>query len=184
MATVRDGDRSVLLVVDVQNDVMKEAWHARDVIANIARAVDRARAEGAPVIWVQHSDDELSHGSPGWEIVPELTPADGEPWVHKSFNSSFEGTDLDGELGRLGATRIALAGAATNWCIRATAYGALDRGYDLTLISDAHTTDSMDVGDDVLIDAKSIVDELNAVMSWVTYPGRTSTTATSKDIAF
>ena len=65
--------------------------------------------------------------------------------IHKKFNSSFEQTALDEELARLCATHIALAGAATNWCIRATAYGALERGYDLTLIKDAHTTDTMEL---------------------------------------
>jgi nicotinamidase-related amidase len=184
MATVRDGDRSVLLVVDVQNGVMEQAFQSRAVIGNIARAVERARAEGVPVIWVQHADDELTHGSPDWEIVPELAPGDREPRIHKRFNSSFEATELEDELRRLGATRVVLAGAATNWCIRATAYGALDRGYDLTLVSDAHTTGSMDLGDGVVIDPKPVVDELNAVMSWVTYPGRVSTTATSGDVAF
>jgi nicotinamidase-related amidase len=184
MATVRDGDRSVLLVVDVQNGVMKKAWDAPRVVANIARAVDRARAEGAPVIWVQHDDDELPKGSDAWEIVPELAPADGEPRIHKNFNSSFEETPLDAELDALGATRIVLAGAATNWCVRATAYGALDRGYDLTLVNDGHTTGSMDLGNGVEITAESIVTELNVVMNWVTYPDVTTTTASAETVAF
>jgi nicotinamidase-related amidase len=184
VATVRDGDRSVLVVVDVQNGVMREAWDARRVIANIARAVERARAARAPVIWVQHADDELPHGTADWEIVPELVPADGEARIDKGFNSSFEETDLDDTLAKVGATRIALAGAATNWCVRATAYGALDRGYDLTLIRDGHTTGSMELGDGIVVDAASVINDLNAVMTWVTYPGRVSTTATAAEVDF
>jgi nicotinamidase-related amidase len=173
------------MVVDVQNGVMKEAWDAPRVIANIAHAVDRARAAGAPVIWVQHADDdELPYGTADWEIVPELVPADGEARIHKGFNSSFEDTDLDDTLANVGATRIALAGAATNWCVRATAYGALDRGYDLTLITDGHTTGAMELGDGVVVDAASVINDLNAVMTWVTYPGRLSTTATAAEVDF
>ena len=184
MASVRAGERSVLLVVDVQNGVLREAWDARRVVTNVGRAVERARAAGAPVIWVQHADEELPHGSPEWEIVPELVPADGEERIYKSFNSSFEATDLEDVLRKIGATRIALAGAATNWCIRATAYGALERGYDLTLIRDAHTTGSMDVEDGATVDAATVINDLNAVMTWVTYPGRASSTADTEHVEF
>lgn len=136
------------------------------------------------MIWVQHADDELVRGSPEWRWVPELAPAEGEPLVHKRYNSAFEVTTLEEELARLGATHIALAGAATNWCIRATAYGALDRGYDLTLIKDAHTTGTMDLGDGVIIEASDVVHELNVAMTWLTYPGRANGTATAEEVDF
>jgi hypothetical protein len=97
---------------------------------------------------------------------------DGEALIHKQFNSSFEQTALEDELAKLGTTHIALAGAATNWCIRATAYGALDRGYDLTLVKDAHTTDTMDLGTGKKIEASTVVDDLNIAMTWLRYPGR------------
>jgi nicotinamidase-related amidase len=184
MATVREGNQPVLLVVDVQVGVMSEAWDAPRIITNVARAVARARAQGVPVIWVQHSDQELVHASPAWQWVPELVPAQGEPLIHKSFNSSFEQTALEGELAKLGATHLALAGAASNWCIRATAYGALERGYDLTLIEDAHTTGTMELDDGVRIEAASVVRELNVAMTWVSYPGRTNGTATAEEVDF
>jgi nicotinamidase-related amidase len=184
MATVRQGDKAVLLVVDVQVGVMSDAWEAPRVVKNVSRAVDRARAQGVPVIWVQHADEQLVFGSPGWQWAPELSPAEGETRIHKRFNSSFEDTPLDDELARLGATHIVLAGAATNWCIRATAYGALDRGYDLTLVEDAHTTGTMELDNGVKIEASSVVHELNIAMTWVRYPGRTSRTATAGEVGF
>ncbi len=184
MATVRDGNKGVLVVVDVQVGVMSEAWDAPRVIRNVARAVERARAQGVPVIWVQHSDEELVYGSPAWQWVPELAPAEGEPVLHKHFNSSFERTALDDQLAGLGATHIVLAGAATNWCIRATAYGALDRGYDLTLVKDAHTTGTIAFEDGTTIEAADIVRELNIAMTWVSYPGRKNGTATSEELDF
>jgi nicotinamidase-related amidase len=184
MATVREGHQGVLLVVDVQVGVMSEAWEAPRIVKNVSRAVERARAQGVPVVWVQHSDQELAYGSPQWQWVPELVPALGEPLIHKRFNSSFEETTLEAELARLRATHIALAGAATNWCIRATAYGALERGYDLTLIKDAHTTDTMALDNRVSIDAANVVEELNIAMTWLSYPGRTNGTARAAEVDF
>jgi nicotinamidase-related amidase len=116
--------------------------------------------------------------------MPELVPAEGEPIIHKKFNSSFEKTSLEDELAKLGATHIALAGAQTNWCIRATAYGAIDRGYDLTLIKDAHTTSTMELKNGRRIEAANVVDELNIAMTWLSYPGRMNGTATAEEIDF
>ena len=183
MATVRKGNQPVMLVVDVQVGVMREAWDAARIIHNVSRAVERARAQGVPVIWVQHTSDDLVHGSPEWQWVPELVAAKNEPLIHKHFNSSFEDTVLEAELARLGATHVVLAGAATNWCIRATAYGALDRGYDLTLIKDAHTTETMAV-DGVTFEASNVVQELNIAMAWLSYPGRTNGTAKAEEVDF
>lgn len=184
MATVREGNRTVLLVVDVQVGVMADAWEAPRVVGNIARTVERARAQGVPVLWVQHASEELRSGSAPWQWVPELVPAPGEPLIHKQFNSSFEDTALEAELARLGATRIVLAGAATNWCIRATAYAALERGYDLTLVSDAHTTGDMELDGGVTIAAADVIQDLNIAMTWLRYPGRSNRTATAEAVAF
>lgn len=184
MAIVREGNKPVLLVVDVQVGVVSEAWDAPRVVANVARAVERARAEGVPVIWVQHADDDLPHGSLQWQWVPELVPGERELRIHKQFNSAFEETALEAELAKLGATHIVLAGAATNWCIRATAYGALDRGYDLTLLKDAHTTSTMELGDGTKILADTVVRELNIAMTWLSYPGRCNGTAAVADVVF
>jgi len=184
MATVRAGNKGVLLVVDVQVGVMSGSWDAPRIIRNVARAVECARAQSVPVVWVQHSDKDLVHGSPEWQWVPELAPAQGEPLIHKQFNSSFEQTALEEQLAKLGATHIALAGAATNWCIRATAYGAIERGYDLTLIKDAHTTGTMELDNGVRIEAANVVQELNIAMTWVSYPGRTNSTATAEEVDF
>jgi len=184
VATVRPGNKAALVVVDVQVGVMSGAWDSARVIGNVASAVERARAEGVPVVWVQHSDDELSYGSPPWQWVPELVPAEGEAVIHKNFNSSFADTELDHELAGLGVTHVVMAGAATNWCIRATAYGALDLGYDLTVIEDAHTTETITLDNGTTIEASSIIDELNVCMTWIDYPGRKNATATAEEVDF
>jgi nicotinamidase-related amidase len=184
MAKIREGNKAVLLVVDVQVGVMRNLWDASRIIKNVGHAVARAREQGVPVIWVQHSDDELIYDSPDWQLPPELSPAEGETRISKHFNSSFEQTPLEETLARLGATHIVLAGAATNWCIRSTAYGALDRGYDLTLLKDAHSTESIELGEGQTIDAADIVRELNIAMTWLSYPGRSNGTASVAEVDF
>jgi nicotinamidase-related amidase len=184
MASIREGGQAVLVIVDVQVGVMRTAWDAPRIIQNIVGAVEKARKQAVPVIWVQHSDDELVYGSPDWNLVPELAPAEGEVRIFKRFNSAFEQSALDEALARFGAAHIVLAGAATNWCIRATAYGALDRGYDLTLIQDAHTTGTLAFEDGTKIEAANIILEMNTAMTWVSYPGRTNRTVSAAEIDF
>jgi len=184
MSTVRPGDQAALVIVDVQVGVMAESWEASKVIRNVARATERAREAGIPVIWVQHQAEDLPRDSPTWQLVPELVPALGEQRIYKHFPSSFEATDLEDSLARIGATHIVLAGAQTNWCIRATAYAALDRGYDLTLLKDAHTTSSIDLGNGSKVEASGIVTDLNVTMKWISYPGRKSGTADTEEMDF
>lgn len=184
MATIREGNQQVLLVVDAQVGVMDGTWQATRISQNIRSAVEKARERGVPVIWVLHENDELVHGSAEWQLAPELSSAAGEAQIDKRFNSSFERTSLDETLAELGATHIILAGAATNWCVRATAYGALERGYDLTLLKDAHTTETVEYEDGVTVEAADIIRELNTVMNWLNYPGRKSSTASVEAFDF
>lgn len=184
MATVRKGSQAVLLVVDVQMGVMRSAWDSARIIHNIGTVVEKARSQHIPVIWVQHTDDELVQDSPDWQIVPELVPAAGEMRISKNYNSAFEQTPLEETLAGLGAVHIVLTGAATNWCIRATAYAAIERGYDLTLISDAHTTEAIRCKDGTNIAAQNLIHDLNMAMAWLSYPGRTNNAVSAKDIVF
>jgi nicotinamidase-related amidase len=184
MASIRGGGKSALIVVDTQVGVLNRAWDTHRVVGNVARAVERARAQGIPVIWVQHADQQLLHGSADWQLVPDLVPRAGEAIVEKQFESSFENTSLEPTLAELGVSHVVLAGAMTNWCIRATAYGALDRGYDLTLVKDAHTTATVEFDNGLKIEAEKIVQELNVVLRWITYPGRSSGTATAEEVGF
>ena len=79
MAPLENRPKTALLVVDVQNGVVAEAHQRDEVVANVGSLVDKARRERIPVVWVQHSDEELVKGSDGWPIVPELSRADAEP---------------------------------------------------------------------------------------------------------
>ena len=124
MSTLSDRPHTALMVIDVQNGVVAEA-HQRDaVVANIGSLVDKARHEGVPVVWVQHSDEDLEMGSEAWEYVPELIRDASEPLVHKNFGDSFEATDLEDVLAEAGVGRLVVTGAQTDACIRATIHGA------------------------------------------------------------
>jgi nicotinamidase-related amidase len=139
MSTVRPN--TALVVIDVQNGVVARARERDRVVGNIQSLVAQARAAQRPVIWVQHVDDELVPGTSPWELVAELVPRQDEAIVTKRYRDAFEGTDLEGVLSARGVGRLVIAGAQTDFCIRSTLHGALARGYDALLVSDAHTTD-------------------------------------------
>lgn len=86
-ATIRPGARPALLVVDFRVGFMAAAWDAARVIGNVALAVERARAQGVPVSWVQHGDQQLVPGSEARQWVPPLQPRAGECGIHKRHNS-------------------------------------------------------------------------------------------------
>jgi nicotinamidase-related amidase len=184
MATIRNGRHAVLLIVDVQVGVLQDAWEADRTIQNINRVFKKARSQNVPIVWVQHIGRSLKKDSPAWQIVPELTPQEGETIIQKKHNSSFEETNLEQTLADLGVTHIILAGALSNWCIRATAYSALERGYDLTLVADGHTTEDLDLSDGLAVPAEHIIQELNAIMNWIDYPGRENQVIEVDDILF
>ncbi|WP_320068786.1 isochorismatase family protein [Micromonospora sp. RTGN7] len=141
MTTLEDRPNTALLVVDTQAGVVAGA-HDRDaVVARIGRLVERAREAAVPVVWIQHSDEKLAKNSDDWQIAPELTPAESEPRVDKSYSDAFEDSALESTLARLRAGQLFVAGAETDECIRATLHGAVVRGYDATLVADAHTTE-------------------------------------------
>jgi nicotinamidase-related amidase len=143
MSTLPDRPNTALVVIDVQNGVLAESHDRDTVVGTISGLVDRARLADVPVVWVQHSSDELPRDSEPWQYVPELDPAAGEPIVHKRYGDSFEDTDLEDRLAERGVGKLLVTGAQTDACIRSTLHGAFVRGYDVTLVSDAHTTEDL-----------------------------------------
>ncbi|MFD5830569.1 isochorismatase family protein [Lentzea sp. NPDC060358] len=144
MTTLANRPNTALLVIDVQNGVVNHSHNRDEVVANVATLVGKARAAGVDVVWVQHSNAEhMPKQSDDWQFVPELEVADGEPVVHKTYADSFEGTDLEEVLAGKGVGSLVVSGAQTDECIRSTLHGAIVRGYDALLVSDAHTTEDM-----------------------------------------
>ena len=182
MTTLQNRPNTALLVIDVQAGVVA-GNHERDaVVANVATLVDKAREQDVPVVWVQHNDDGLARGSDEWQLVPELKRDDAEPLVEKSYGDSFEDTNLEDVLSDLSVGRLIVAGAQTDQCVRSTLHGALARGYDATLVSDAHTTEDLSAWGAPPPDL--VIAHTNLYWKHQTAPGRTAGTVETKDVDF
>jgi nicotinamidase-related amidase len=182
MTTLSDRPNTALLVIDVQNGVVAGTPRRDEVVANINTLVDKARAEDVPVIWVQHSDDGLVQGSDEWAYVPELSRTDAEPLVHKNFGDSFEQTDLEELLAERKVGRLVVTGAQTDMCIRSTLHGALVRGYDATLVGDAHTTEDLSAYGAPA--PEQVIAHTNLYWSFQSAPGRTAGTVDTALVEF
>ena len=182
MTTLAGRPRTALLVIDVQNGVVREAYERDRVVANIAVLVDKARAEEVPVVWVAHSDDGVPLGSDAWQYVEELSRDGSEPLVHKTFADSFEDTNLEEVLAGLDIGRLVVTGAQTDECIRSTLHGAITRGYDATLVADAHTTE--DLSEWGAPPPEQVISHTNMYWSGHRAPGRTAGTVQTADVDF
>ncbi|OKI17500.1 cysteine hydrolase family protein [Streptomyces sp. CB03911] len=182
MTTLADRPDTALLVIDVQNGVVGDAYDRDKVVANIATLVDRARAAGIEVVWVQHSSAELPRDSDRWQYVPELRRRDLEPLVHKTYADSFEETDLEQVLAARGIGRLVVAGAQTDECVRSTLHGAIVRGYDALLVADAHTTE--DLSSFGAPPPEQVIAHTNLYWTYHAAPGRTAGTAATADVDF
>jgi nicotinamidase-related amidase len=183
MTALENRSRTALLVIDVQNGVVGNAYQRDRVIANIQTLLVKARAEDVPVLWMQHSDDELPRDSEAWEYVRELERLDTEPLVHKTYGDSFEATDLEELLAERSVGRLVVTGAQTEECIRATLHGALVRGYDATLVSDAHTTEDLREWGFPVTPEQSIA-YTNAYWDWAAAPERKGSVAATSEVDF
>jgi nicotinamidase-related amidase len=182
MTTLENRPNTALLVIDVQNSVVAGP-HKRDaVVANVGSLVEQARREEVPVVWIQHSDAHTVRGTDGWRIVPELDPGDAEPLVEKHYGDSFEDTALETVLSGLAVGRLVVVGAQSDACVRATLHGAFVRGYDATLVSDAHTTGDMTAWGAPPPD--QVIAHTNLYWSYTDAPGRTAGTVETKEVDF
>jgi nicotinamidase-related amidase len=182
MTTLPDRPNTALMVIDVQNGNTAQAYDRDAVIANIGSLVDRARGEGVPIVWVQHSDDNMVRGSEAWEYVPELSRQTSEPLVHKSFGDAFEDTDLEQVLAAASVGHVVVTGAQTDECIRCTIHGAFTRGYDVTLVGDAHTTEDLTPWGAPPPDM--VIAHTNLYWRYQAAPGRTAGVAETKGVTF
>ncbi|MFF0386339.1 isochorismatase family protein [Streptomyces sp. NPDC004286] len=182
MTILPDRPNTALLVIDVQNGVMADAHDRDQVIANIDSLLDKARTAAVPVIWVQHSDEDMPRDSAQWHYIPELKRHDDEPLVHKNYPDSFEATDLESVLADRGVGRIVVAGAQTDICIRSTLHGAITRGYDTTLVTDAHTTEDLTQYGAPTPD--KVIAHTNLYWQFHSAPGRDADVAKTADVVF
>jgi nicotinamidase-related amidase len=182
MTTLENRPHTAVLVIDVQNGVVGGAYERDAVVANVGTVVEKARAAEVPVVWVQHASDNLVPGSDDWKIVPELSPDESEPRVDKRYPDSFEETTLEPLLAGLGVGRLVVVGAQTDECVRSTLHGALVRGYDATLVSDAHTTE--DLSPWGAPPPELVIAHTNLYWGNHEAPGRTAGTVEAENVSF
>jgi len=182
LSTLSQRHNKALLIIDVQVGVVGAAYQRDAVIANIQTLLTAARAARTPVVWVQHSDDQLAINSPEWQYVPELVRLESEPLVHKLYGDSFEATDLEQVLAAAKVGHLVVVGAQTDACIRSTIHGAFTRGYDVTLVGDAHTTEDMSEWGAPPPDV--IIKHTNMYWGFQSAPGRTAKVVTTAEVAF
>jgi nicotinamidase-related amidase len=159
---------TALLVIDLQlgmfNGARLAPIHAGEaLLARVCGLLDRARAAGMPVVYVQHCGGAghlLERGTANWQIHPAIVPGPGELIVEKRSPDSFHETTLSSELAAIGATRLIVAGAQSEICVDTTCRRAFSLGFDATLVSDAHST-----WDDMTLTADQIIRHTNETLS-------------------
>ena len=145
-----------LLIIDVQKAILEGKGTPErqphidaalnGAVARLRYLQDKARMAGAPIVMVQHDGGEghrLAVGSDGWAIRDEVAPVAGDAVVHKSSCDAFFETDLADRLRERSVTHLVVGGCMTQFCIDTTVRRAVSLGYDVTLISDGHSTADM-----------------------------------------
>lgn len=175
--------RTALLVIDAQLGLFDEAYPVeKEVLGTIRALLERARAAGAPVIYVQHDGGPghpMEPGSQYWPLHPAVTPLPGEPVIHKRASDSFYQTVLQEELEVRGITRLVVTGAQSELCVDATCRRAISQGFDVTLVADGHST-----GEREALDVRQIIAYENEVLSDVAHPDHQITVTPAADIIF
>lgn len=156
--------KSALLVIDVQNEMFQvndPVFEGDRLLHNLKQLIAIARSGGIPVFYIQHNDESLKAGSEPWKINPEIAPAMSDTIIQKTRPDSFYNTTLEEELKRKGIEHVILAGMQSELCVDTTCRRASSLGYDVTLVSDAHSTWNNSV-----LTAQQIIDHVNATLKW------------------
>lgn len=155
---------TALLIVDVQTGLVtgkNPVYLLNELLRNIASLTAWSRTTGIPVIYIQDNDvDEI--GSPGWQIHPAVAPEEGDLVIRKPETDAFYGTTLQQELKARSIKHLLVAGCKSEVCIDATCRKAVNLGYNVTLVSDAHATT-----DNAILTAQQIVDHHNYILQMV-----------------
>jgi nicotinamidase-related amidase len=165
---------TALVVIDVQEAMFgpgqqPPVFRAEEVVANIAMLLSKARSAGAMVVYVQHHDQvdpAMQPGNPGFAIRAAIAPEPGETVVVKRICDSFTQTNLEQVLREAGIRRLVTCGIQSDFCVDSGSRGAMNRGFDVILASDAHTT-----WDNGVLRAEQIIAHVNTTLPDMSGPG-------------
>lgn len=174
---------AALLVIDVQVGVVEGAADRDGVITRINSLIAKARAANTPLIFVQHNDEWLVRGSDAWKLVPELDYRTSDRLVEKTYRDAFAETTLLHELTLDDVTNVVVTGAQSDYCVTTVSHSALVHSFDVTLVTDAHTTCDAPLPSSVM-PGSQIVEYVNDHFASLSYPGRVVRTVASADVEF
>ena len=163
MSRFPERDASALVVVDAQQGPAAALAGVTAVLDAIADLVARARLAGVPVVWLRRVDAELRPGEPGWQLCDLLASEPGELLIDHAWDDGFIATDLADALGGLSAGHLWLAGLGSETAVLQTYLGALYRGFDVTLIEDAHAATDVEF-DGCELSASQVVALVNRIV--------------------
>ena len=133
-----DPDRTVVLIMDFQNDIVNNvAQDPQTVIKKASQVLAGARQVGIPVIYVVHRGGRFEEQSAGAEIHPDVSPAPGERVISKTKSGPFSTTGLDIILREMGRDTLVLMGVATSGCVLSASRWAADINYKVVVVKDA-----------------------------------------------
>jgi len=151
-----------LLIIDMQKGSFTPAtprFDSGNVIDRINQLAEKFRQIKRPVIYIQHdgtSAGEFIEGTHDWEVLDELQKCTSDIFINKYANDCFYNSELKSTLDKLGVSELYITGCATDFCVEATIQSALTKEYNITVISNAHTT-----GDRPHLKAKKIIEHYN-----------------------
>lgn len=183
MVGMRLTGQSALVVIDVQNAVIADAWDRDGVVARIAALIARAREEGVPVISVRHEEPGMpsrERGAWGWQFDHRVAPLPGERVISRQYPDAFANTMLADALDAMDVTHVIIAGAGTDFGIQATVFRAIAEGWHVTLAGDCHTTTKVSGG----LNGEQVVSHANAALASLEYPGRVVEVVPHEEVSF
>lgn len=142
----RMSEQTALLIIDMQIDSFEvpgnPTYREAELLANIGELLRKAHAAGIPVIYIQHQEKSgsLVTGTRGWQILPAIAPSEHDLIVPKYAEDAFLATTLEDELRARSITHLVICGSRSDFCVDTTCRSAISHGYDVTLVSDAHST--------------------------------------------
>ncbi|MFZ6721721.1 cysteine hydrolase family protein [Undibacterium sp. Ji49W] len=136
---------TALLIIDVQQALCYgdyAAFESTQVIERINAVSSKARQAGAPVVLIQHEEEEglLVYSTDGWKLAAGLDVQPTDIFVRKKATDSFHNTNLQDILQARGVTNLVICGLQSEFCVDTTTRRALALGYPVALVSDAHST--------------------------------------------
>ena len=159
--------KQALLVIDMQRGLVLGAYRQDELVATVNELIGQARAQGVPVVFVQHNHatfEPMMRGNRGWEIFDELDRQPEDAVVEKEACDAFYETSLDATLKTLEAEELLMTGLQTEYCVDTACRTALSHGYDVVLVADGHSTGDSDMP------AAEIVRHHNAVLANMVHP--------------